>query len=135
MAVQVHEVKQLNVCAVNDKGIKDTDGTWYNVSKYANVDDCPMPRTYDVVNVHLDKASFIRRIERIQTAPTSEPTAETTPPVAAVIVDDRRQQLIVRQNALAHAVVIITANRTDGSKIRLDDVLKCAEQIEAWILR
>lgn len=143
MAVQIHDVREVHVERVKDNGIKDQAGQWHNVSRYANVDECPMPNAGQTVRLHLDKDGFIRRIEALSAKLPVEAaflTKEADKVEQASVStfespDDRRQTLIVRQNALSNAVAVILANRSEGSRVRLSDVLDCAQQIESWITR
>lgn len=59
MAVQL-ESRSVTVAAVNDHGIKVADGSWLNVSKFADPVDVVMPKAGDVVIVHIDGKGFIR---------------------------------------------------------------------------
>lgn len=141
MAVQHLEALTITAARVNDHGIQALDGTWYNISKFADLAECPLPVAGQAVTVHLDGKAFVRRVEFLSEPPDannavklggdSEKTTSDTSHPAPIGTKDLQ---IARMNALAHAVAIVGHNAHERP-LKLDDVLACAGQIEAWITR
>lgn len=121
------DVVEVVAAKINGNGFQATDGTWYNVSKFAKASEAPLPAPGQRVRCVLDKSGYVRKIVPAE-APASVAPADNAPTPAS------RDVQIIRMNALSHAVAIVTYN-AGAEKVRLADVLACAEQLETWIGR
>jgi len=122
MAVPTEQVT-VTVAAVNGISFTDTTGVKWTISKFARPQPTlPRVGATVVVTTPADGKHFVQAITEV--TPPESPAPPTLPD---------RERLIVRQNALAHAVAILCHNTAD--KVKLADVLACAEQIEEWITR
>ena len=120
----------VTVASVNGISFTDTSGTRWTISKFARPQPAlPRVGATVVVTTPADGKHFVTSLTDVTPAP---PVPPATAP-ATVLPD--RERLIVRQNALGHAVAILCHNAGEGEKVKLDDVLRCAERIEEWVTR
>lgn len=117
------------VTKTNGNGFRlDAHEGWLNVSRYAKLEDAPIPAVGDRVTARLDKAGFVRRIEHVPPVGQSEPEPPAPTPAASVSPD--KDRLMLRMSALRGACDVFTGTGTSVEAVKL-----LAEDLEAWALR
>jgi len=107
-------------------------GAWHNVSKWAN--DADFPDKGETVTLRLDKAGYIRSIERDPGAARDAQDGPPPEPCRPASAADR-ERAIARQVALKAAVELATARIAAGGAFTSAEVLTVADAFAEWIGR
>lgn len=116
----------------NETGLRWEDSqAWVNVSKYAQ--GVVIPPSGTKVRVGLDKAGYIRTLERLSASASADPTPAPTP-------TETDSEVGMRTVALNAAVTLLTSERfalRNGTAAiaRPSDVLALADYLLVWLAR
>lgn len=120
------------VVKVNGNGFKLDAHDWLNISRYAQPDEAPMPAVGERVTVNLDKAGFVRRIERVpSSAHSAEP--ENEPPAPSGVTPRTKDTVVTRLAVLNTATAMLGGGH--GHAVDADAVLALAARLEGWATR
>src|SRR5262249_11782385 len=71
---QIVDLREVTVRCVKDNGIQDTNGAWYNVSKFAKPAYVTIPTVGATVRLHLDRSGYVPKVEPLVAAPAAKPS-------------------------------------------------------------